>query len=362
MKVALDAMGGDDAPASIVEGAVLAAREYGVEIVLVGNEKVVQAELARHPVSGLSLSVCHAEQKVEMDESPSSVVRKKRSSSVWVATELVKRGEAFAVISAGNTGASMATSLIILGTLAGVERPAIATLLPTLTGTSMMLDVGANVDCKPVHLLQFAIMGHVFAKRILGLNSPRVGLLSIGEEDTKGNELTKVVFKELKRLPINFIGNVEGKDVYVGSADVVVCDGFIGNVALKISEGLSDAIIKFLRREILLSLRGKIGYYFLKPAFSNFKKKIDYAEYGGAPLLGINGISIICHGRSSPKAIKNAVKVAIDFSERKVNEHIHQDIEIQMAVYTRSLQGEGGESEGRIVRSEDEALKSEGDR
>ncbi|HET6370948.1 MAG TPA: phosphate acyltransferase PlsX, partial [Nitrospiria bacterium] len=259
-----------------------------------------------------------------------------------------------AVISAGNTGASMATSLIILGTLAGVERPAIATLLPTLSGTSMMLDVGANVDCKPVHLLQFAIMGHVFAKRILGVASPRVGLLSIGEEDTKGNELTKEVFRELKRLPINFIGNVEGRDVYIGGADVVVCDGFIGNVALKISEGLSDAIVKFLRREILLSLRGKIGYYFLKPAFANFKKKIDYAEYGGAPLLGIDGISIICHGRSSPKAIKNAVKVAVDFSERKVNEHIHQDIEMQMALYEGGQERESQKGEKKVLKSEEE--------
>lgn len=340
MKVALDAMGGDTAPASLVEGAILAAREYGVEVVLVGNQEKVCAELSRHPARELPIAVYHADQKVEMDESPSAVVRKKRRSSIWVATELVKRGEASAVVSAGNTGASMATSLFILGTLTGVERPAIATLLPTLSGTSMMLDVGANVDCKPVQLLQFAIMGHVFAETILRIPSPRVGLLSIGEEDTKGNELTKEVFKELKRLNLNFIGNVEGRDVYGGGADVVVCDGFIGNVALKISEGLSDVIVKFLRREIVQSRWGRIGFFFLKPAFSNFKKKIDYAEYGGAPLLGINGISVVCHGRSSPKAIKNAIKVAIDLVEWKINDQIKRDIEVNMALYARKAVGE----------------------
>ena len=346
MKLALDAMGGDNAPSSLVEGAVLAAREYGVEILLVGDEMLLRSELSRHSGAGLSLSIVHAGQKVEMDESPSSVVRKKRDSSVWIATELVKRGEASAVISAGNTGASMATSLLILGTVAGVERPAIATLLPTFCGSSLMLDVGANVDCKPIHLLQFAIMGHVFAQKIMGVSSPRIGLLSIGEEDTKGNELTKEVFKELKRLPLNFIGNVEGRDVYSGAADVIVCDGFIGNVALKISEGLCDAIVKFLRREMLQSVRGRIGYLLLKPAFSNFKKKTDYAEYGGAPLLGIDGISIICHGRSSAKAIKNAVKVAIDFSDRAITAHIRQDIETHMARYTRLVEGESRRAEG----------------
>jgi len=346
MKVALDAMGGDNAPASVVEGAVLAAREYAVDILLVGDETVVRAELARHSWEGLPLSIIHAGQKVEMDESPSLVVRKKRDSSIWIATDLVKRGEASAVISAGNTGASMATSLFILGTLSGVERPAIATLLPTVTGTSLMLDVGANVDCKPIHLLQFAIMGHVFVQKILGVASPRLGLLSIGEEDSKGNELTKEVFKGLKRLPLNFIGNVEGREVYAGGADVVVCDGFIGNVALKISEGLSDAIIKFLRREILRSIRGRIGYYFLKPAFSRFKKKIDYAEYGGAPLLGIQGISIICHGRSSPKAIKNAIKVAVEFSERGINDCIKHDIERYLACHARQDEGEPRRAEG----------------
>lgn len=339
MKVALDAMGGDDAPASVVEGAVQAAREYGVGILLVGDEKEIEVELARHFTAGLSLSVRHARQRVAMDDPPSQVIRKKRDSSVWVATDLVKKGEAAAVISAGNTGASMATSLFILGPLRGIDRPAIATLLPTVTGTSLMLDVGANVDCKPIHLVQFAIMGHVFASRILEVSSPRVGLLSIGEEESKGNELTKEAFKAIKRLPLNFIGNIEGRNVYSGEADVVVCDGFIGNVALKISEGLSDAIVKFLRREIQTSVWGRIGYGLLRPAFNRFKRKIDYAEYGGAPLLGVDGISIICHGRSSAKAIKNAIKVAMHFSERKVNEHIRQDVELHMAQIVRTSEG-----------------------
>lgn len=330
MKIALDAMGGDDAPAAIVEGAVSAARELGVEIILVGDEKEVGKELSKHPVQALPISIVHASQRVGMDESPSSVIRKKRDSSIWVATELVKKSEAVAVISAGNTGASMATALFILGPLAPVERPAIATPLPTLKGTSIMIDVGANVDCKPQHLFQFAIMGHIYAKEILGIVNPKVGLLSIGEEDTKGNELTKEAFKMLKGSALHFIGNVEGRDVYAGDADVIVCDGFTGNVALKISEGLSDAMIQFLKREINASTLGKLGYLLLKPSFARFKRKVDYAEYGGAPLLGVDGISIICHGRSSGRAIKNAIRVAKESFDRGVNRRIKEQVEAQM--------------------------------
>lgn len=330
MKIALDAMGGDHAPEAIVEGAILAARDLDVEVILVGDEKKVEAALSRHATAGLPLSIVHASQKVEMEDSPSSVIRKKRNSSIWIATELVKKSEAVAVISAGNTGAAMATSLFILGPLSGVERPAIATLLPTLKGQAVLIDVGANVDCKPQHLFQFAIMGDMYAEKILGIREPTVGLLSIGEEDTKGNELTKEVFKMLKRSSLAFIGNVEGGDVYSGDTDVVVCDGFIGNVALKISEGLSDAIIKFLKREIMDSFRGKLGYFFLKPSFERFKKKIDYAEYGGAPLLGVDGISIICHGNSSGRAIRNAVRVARDFHKKGMNRHIKEQIGTQM--------------------------------
>ncbi len=330
MKIAVDAMGGDDAPGPIVHGAIEAARDLGVEPILVGDEDEINKSLARHQIKGLSLSVVHASQRVAMDEAPSSVVRKKRDSSIWVATRLVKEGKAVAVISAGNTGASMATGLFNLRPLLGVERPAIATPLPTLTGTAIMIDVGANVDCKPNHLLQFAVMGKIYAEEIFGISEPRVGLLSIGGEESKGNELTKEVFKLLKKSGLNFIGNVEGGDVYSGGADVIVCDGFTGNVALKISEGLSDAMIQFLKQEILGSTTGKIGYALLKSSFSRFRKKVDYAEYGGAPLLGLDGISIICHGHSSSRAIKNAIRVAKESQEKGVNRHIKEQIEAQM--------------------------------
>ena len=325
-------MGGDTAPASVVEGAVLAAREMGLALLLVGDEPRLRDELARHPPAP-TIRLVHAPTVVAMDESPSFVIRRRRDSSIWRATELVKRGEADAVVSAGHTGASMATSFFLLGTLQGVERPAIATILPTLHGASVLLDVGANVDSKPQHLVQFAIMGHVYAQRMLGNASPRVGLLSIGEEDTKGNELTKETFKLLKQARLNFIGNVEGRAVYTGDADVIVCDGFIGNVALKISEGLAEAIMQVLRREITASAFGRLGFLLLKPAFRRFKRRVDYAEYGGAPLLGIDGVSIICHGRSSPKAIKNAVRVARDFVVGEINRHIRDDIERHVGLH-----------------------------
>lgn len=324
--IAVDAMGGDDAPASVVAGAVLAAQEGHVDLLLVGDEPRLRSELAKHH-SAPGIRIIHAPSVVAMEESPSFVIRRRRDSSIWRATELVKTGEAAAVVSAGHTGASMATAFFLLGTLQGVERPAIATILPTLKGAAVLLDVGANVDSKPHHLVQFAIMGHVYAQRMLGIPTPRVGLLSIGEEDTKGNELTKETFKLLKQTQVQFIGNIEGRDVYTGDADVIVCDGFIGNVALKISEGLAEAIMQVLRREITRSLFGRLGFLLLRPAFRRFKRRVDYAEYGGAPLLGINGVSIICHGRSSPKAIKNAIGVARDFVRDDVNRHIRDDIE-----------------------------------
>lgn len=330
MKIAVDAMGGDDAPAAIVEGAIAAAREYDVSIILVGDETEIKKALSIHNVMGLPISVVHASQRVEMHEAPSSVIRKKKDSSISVATRLVKEGEAVAVISAGNTGASMAMGLFHLRPLSCVERPAIATPLPTLGGTAIMIDVGANVDCKPNHLFQFAIMGSIYAEEIFGIANPRVGLLNIGEEETKGNELTKEVFKMLKRSRMNFLGNIEGRDVYTGEVDVIVCDGFIGNVALKISEGLSEAMQQFLKQEILASSVGKIGYALLKSSFARFKKKVDYAEYGGAPLLGLDGVSIICHGHSSPEAIKNAIRVAKESYRRGVVRHIKEQIEVHM--------------------------------
>lgn len=327
MRIAIDAMGGDHAPASIVEGAVLAARDFGVGIDLVGDEPQVREAMVGLNISGLDVQVVHAEQVVGMDEPPSQVVRRKRKSSIWLANERVAAGESHAVISAGNTGACMATSLFVLKPLPGVERPAIATVLPTLTGNSIMLDVGANVDSKADNLVQFAFMGHEYAKRVSGLPAPRIGLLSVGEEEGKGSSLTREVHARLKAAPLNFIGNVEGRDLFNGNADVIVCDGFIGNVALKASEGLAEAIMELLRREIQRSGVGKLGYLLLRPAFARFKKRIHYAEYGGAPLLGLNGISIICHGRSGPWAIRNAVNVAKRMHEERVGKHITEDIQ-----------------------------------
>ncbi len=339
MTIAVDAMGGDFGPAPIVEGAAQAAEELDVHVVLVGDQQQVAEQVARYPRVSGCLRVKHAPQVVEMHESPAQVARKKRDSSVWIANELVKAGDAQAVVSAGNTGASMVAAFFVLEVIKGVERPAIATTLPTLTGLAIMLDVGANVDCNAQHLFQFGIMGNEYGKCVFNKPNPRVGLLSIGEEDSKGNEVTKETFKLLKGSAINFIGNVEGREVYAGGADVIVCDGFIGNVALKISEGLADAIKKMLMREIAASTLGKLSYLFLAGPLLRLKRKTDYAEFGGAPLLGVNGISIICHGRSSAKAIKNAIKRAKDLAERRLHELIRRDIEESLAA-ARTEQGE----------------------
>jgi glycerol-3-phosphate acyltransferase PlsX len=331
MKIAVDAMGGDNAPQAVVAGAVEAAKEFGTGIILVGIEELIQAELKKHhQAKTLPIEVRNATQVVDMLDSPATVFRRKKDSSIRVANELVKSGDAVAVISAGHTGAAMATSLFILGPLEGVERPAIATFMPTMKETCIVLDVGANVDCKPNHLLQFAIMGEVYAKYLLKNPNPRVGLLSIGEEETKGNELTKEAFKLLTETSLNFIGNVEGRDVMSGKADVVVCDGFIGNVVLKLSEAVAETIGLMIRENIGDNLIRKLGYFMMRPAFRALKRRIDYAEYGGAPLVGINGISIISHGRSSDRAIKNAVRVATELAKSEVNKHIHEDIEKNM--------------------------------
>jgi len=332
MKIAVDAMGGDHAPESVVEGAVLAAREYGTEIILTGPAERVQAELEKYKDhSSLPIRVEHAEQVVQMDEAPAKVLRNKKKSSMKIGVDLVKNGEAAAFVSAGNTGAVLAYCTIILRPLKGVDRPAIAIQLPTLTGTSILLDAGANVDCKTSQLFQFAIMGHVFAKYILEKENPGVALLSIGEEDSKGNEITKEVFQMLKNSHINFIGNLEGKEVYRGNADVIVCDGFTGNVALKISESLAEMIGANLKTLFKKNWVSKIGYFLLKSQLAEFKKKVDYSETGGAPLLGINGVCIIAHGSSSPKAIKNAINRAKELIEKKINQHIQDDIEYNLA-------------------------------
>ncbi len=320
-------MGGDHAPEAIVEGAVLAARESNCEVILVGIEDRIREELSKHEVGQLPIHVQHADEVVEMSDIPGKVVRAKRKSSMKVGLDLVKSGEADAFVSAGNTGAVLAYSTLILRPLKGVDRPAITIQLPTLKGYSLLLDAGANVDCKPLQLFQFGVMGHVFAKYILGKESPTIGILSIGEEDGKGNEITKEVFHMLKKSHINFVGNIEGKEVYRGNADVVVCDGFTGNIALKISESLAEMIGTNLKTMFTRNWISKLGYFLLKPQLSEFKKKVDHSETGGAPLLGVNGVCIIAHGSSSPKAIKNAIKRASELIEKKINEHIREDIE-----------------------------------
>ncbi|HEU5408035.1 MAG TPA: phosphate acyltransferase PlsX [Nitrospira sp.] len=327
MKIALDAVGGDHGPAPCVEGALQAVKELDVEVILVGDETTLKQECERQSCRDSRLTIQHASQVVEMHESPAAVARKKRDSSIWIATELVKNGHADAVVSPGNTGASMVASFFVLGLTKGVERPAIATSLPTLSGEAIMLDVGANVDCTATHLGQFALMGNEYGKHLLRKPNPRVGLLSIGEEDGKGNEVTKEAFKLLKGSSMNFVGNIEGRDVYSGIADIVVCDGFIGNVALKISEGVAEMIKRLLLKEISGHFLGRLAYPLISGPLMNLKRKIDYAEFGGAPLLGVNGITMICHGRSSAKAIKNAIRRAKGMAEGGVRELIQRDIE-----------------------------------
>lgn len=327
MRIALDAMGGDFGPAITTEGAVeILNEEDDLEIILVGDEEILKRELSTKKYPVKRLYIRHASQVVGMDEPTLTAIRRKRDSSIRRAIELVKNKEADAAVSAGHSGVAMAVSVFLLGVLENVDRPAIATIMPTIKKPFILIDAGANVDCTPQNLLQFALMGNAYCKTMFNIPSPRIALLSIGEEDTKGNILTKEAFKLIKNTSLNFIGNIEGKDIFSGDANVVVCDGFIGNVVLKTSEGLAEVILKMLRREISEVSTGRISYLFLKPALKNFKKKTDYAEYGGAPLLGINGTCIISHGRSSAKAIKNAVKVAAEFSQKRVYQVIAEDI------------------------------------
>ncbi|HKN46640.1 MAG TPA: phosphate acyltransferase PlsX [Candidatus Polarisedimenticolia bacterium] len=324
--IAVDAMGGDFAPAHPVAGAVLAAREFGTRIALVGRAVEVEAELGRLGARGLPIEIVNATEVVEMDESPVNAFRRKKDSSIRVASLLVREGRAHGVVSAGNTGAVMTTVKMICGVLEGIERPALCAVVPNLKGHSVWLDVGANIDCRPEHLVQFAVMGHLYSREVLGVENPRVGLMSVGEEDTKGNEVTREAFRVLRDAPLNFIGNVEGRDIFNGKADVIVCDGFIGNVSLKAVESVAEAIVHFLKEEIGKSFRAKMGYLLARPAFRSFRKKVDYAEYGGVPLLGVRGAAIICHGGSSARAVKNAVRVALDFNRNRVNDRIHDEI------------------------------------
>lgn len=326
MRVVLDAMGGDHAPQVTVEGGVLAAREYGIEVVMVGQRDLLEAELARHETAGLSLPVVHASEVLEMEDEPANAAKTKKDSSMAVGMELVRKGEADAFFSAGNSGGIMAVALFRLGRVKGIKRPAASAVYPTLKGACVLLDVGANTDCKPEWLLQFAVMGGVYAEKALGLSNPRVGIISNGEEEGKGSMLVKETYKLLKGSHLNFIGNVEGRDVPLGLADVAVTDGFTGNVVVKLSEGLAKFLLGVIEKEIRSGTLTTMGGLLAKPALVKTKKLLDYSEIGGAPLLGVNGVVIIGHGRSNAKAVKNGIGVAKRAAEGRMLQAISEGL------------------------------------
>jgi glycerol-3-phosphate acyltransferase PlsX len=326
MKIAVDAMGGDFAPQNIVEGAFWASKRYGVKVVLVGDEDQVSKELSKYPTSKLSIFIHHAPHVVAMHDSPSVVLRRMKDTSIKVALDLAKEGKVNSVVSAGNSGAAMALAMHIFKKLEGVERPAIATIHPTTKGNTVLIDSGGNVDCKPVHLVQFAMMGDAYAKYILGKENPRIGVLSNGEEEGKGNELTREVHHILSETDLNYIGYVEGRDLNNGEVDVIVCDGFVGNVALKISEGLWETIHAILKWEAKDNIRAKVAYFLMGRAIRRLEKRMDYSEYGGAPLLGVNGNCVICHGASDAKAIMNAILLASNMAQNRLNEHVIEEL------------------------------------
>jgi len=313
-------MGGDRAPGVVVEGALLAAQELGVEVVLIGQKDAVRQECSRHR-NAPTLEIFPAAEVVAMHESPSSALRKK-DSSMKVAFEMMKRGEVDAVVSAGNSGAMMATGMFVMGTLSQVARPAILIVVPSLAKGTVIVDAGANVDCKPRHLVQFGLMGSIYAERVLGIAAPRVGVLSNGEEDGKGNELTRAASDELSATALNYVGYVEGRDIFNGSVDVVVCDGFTGNIALKTMEGAASFAGEVLRGAFQKNLTSRLGYLMSRNSLKEAYRRLDYAEYGGAPLIGLDGVAIIAHGGSDPRAIKNAIRAARDEVEQDVNRHI----------------------------------------
>ncbi|MDI6605673.1 MAG: phosphate acyltransferase PlsX [Candidatus Omnitrophota bacterium] len=326
MKIIVDAMGGDHAPRVVIEGAVAAAEEYDIDIVLVGDEAVISALLSKGKYKGNRVSVYPAKEVIGMCESAAISVRRKRNSSIVVGLNLVKEGQAEAFFSAGNTGAVVCAATLGLGMLPGIERPGIAIVTPTLKGISLIIDVGANIDPKPTQLLQYGIMADAYFRYILNRDNPSVGLLNIGEEESKGTEFVKEARELLEKSALNFIGNIEGKDLFSGKSDIILCDGFLGNVALKVTESVVETMQAFLKKHLLSNPLGKLGLLFLRPSFVRFKKEMDYAEYGGAPLLGVNGVVIIGHGRSNVKAIKNAIRVAKEEVERKFNEKILEAI------------------------------------
>lgn len=328
LTIAVDAMGGDTAPKTEVEGAIRAVRAYDLRVILVGREDLLRKELEQHEgIADLPIEIRHASERITMEDSAAKAMRSKRDSSIRVATRLVREGVAHGVVSAGNTGAVMATAKMVQGMIPGVERPALASAFPTLKRRPVVVvDVGANVDCSARMLAQFAVMGDIYSRVIFHTDRPRVGLLSIGEEELKGNELTRSATPLLKSLPINFIGNVEGRDIYAGETDVIVCDGFIGNVALKVSEGLVDMIKSMLQESLKATITRQVGYLLARAAFTDFKKRVDYSEFGGAPLLGVKGVCIITHGRSNANAIKNSIRVAAEFAGANVNQRIESEL------------------------------------
>lgn len=328
LTIAVDAMGGDHYPKPEVTGAIQAVRSFGVRVILVGCEDSVRRELDQHLWDPSLIEVRHASERITMEDSAAKAVRTKKDSSIRVASRLVREGIADGVVSAGNTGAVMATAKMTQGVVRGVDRPALAGIFPSLKGTPVIVvDVGANVDCDAHMLSQFAVMGDIYSRTIFRNPNPTVGLLSIGEEEHKGNDLTRAATPLLKALRINFIGNVEGRDLYTGKADVIVCDGFIGNVALKVSEGIVDVFKHMLHESLDATITRKMGYLLSRAAYTDFKKRVDYSEFGGVPLLGVKGVCIICHGRSNANAIKNAIRVAAEFTGGGINEKIAEGLE-----------------------------------
>ncbi len=327
MRIVVDAMGSDQHPQPDVQGALQAARAYGTEIVLVGDQSAIETELARHDRSGLNISIVHASQKIEMKEHPAAAVKSKKDSSMVVGMGLLKRREADGFVSAGNSGGVLAAALLYLARIKGVKRPALSSMFPTRQGPCFMLDLGANTDCKPEYLLQFAIMGSVYAERLLGINRPRVALVSNGEEEGKGSLLVQEAYPLLKASGLNFVGNAEGKDIPAGIADVIVTDGFTGNVMLKLSEGVASFLLGMIKDEVKKRPVASIGALLAKPAFEAVRKRLDYREYGGGPLLGVDGIVVVAHGRSDALAIQNAVRLAHQAAERGTLEAMRAGIE-----------------------------------
>lgn len=327
IRIAVDAMGGDQAPGAVVKGAVLAVKELGVPITLVGQQESISRELAGLTYDPDRIGIVHCSEAATMADSPIDVIRRKKDASIRVALELLKRGEVQGVVSAGNSGATMALAVVVLGKLPGVERPALGAIMPGPHQPTLLIDVGANVDCSAGQLIQFAIMAESMARYIMKRSNPRIGLLSIGEEASKGNELVRETASGLRNIPFNFIGNVEGRDLFSGKVDVIVCDGFVGNVCLKLSEGLAEALGLMLKEEIgRAGVTSKLGALLMKPAFAGFSKKVDYAEYGGVPLLGVNGVVVISHGASGPKAVMNAIRVARRGAQNRITDQVSESL------------------------------------